>query len=177
MGRHGESVVLLLCQSSVWRWRLYSCLRYFCLYSLFICDNYDYIHCILQLLQIGGCAPADPTSGDVPEGALLYLSVRAEGEITYECDANGVPTTVIGESAEISFSEENYEGQIALNAAGVLEASVISEDGAENTIIMGSDVAFSTGNPPLVLPKARWTVEVSSFIAHAIFFSFAVVLN
>ncbi|WPT16043.1 hypothetical protein PSENEW3_00004050 [Picochlorum sp. SENEW3] len=112
-----------------------------------------------KLLQTE-CGPLVDGVINPPENAVLYLSVRGEGEITYKCTEANKPV-VLSEKGEFAADPEISEGWTAEAETkdGVLQLTTTNSNpdpSAKNTLTLGDQ--------PVVRPRvngapdARWVV-------------------
>ncbi|KAI8105952.1 hypothetical protein M9434_000530 [Picochlorum sp. BPE23] len=112
-----------------------------------------------KLLQTE-CGPLVDGVINPPENAVLYLSVRGEGEITYKCTEANDPV-VLSEKGEFAADPEISEGWTAEleTKDGVLQLTTTNRNpdpSAKNTLTLGDQ--------PVIRPKvngapdARWVV-------------------
>lgn len=122
--------------------------------------------CLPQVLDLyapdtlAGCGPAIAGTVLPPTNALLYLSVKSTGNVTYNCGPNGDKLTSTEQGNVVS--EEGYKGTIFTNPDGFLQIDVGVFDPDVNAVVNNSVVFASTPDTsytdPSLLPEARWAI-------------------
>lgn len=113
----------------------------------------------MQLLQTE-CGPLVDGVIDPPKNAVLYLSVRGKGEITYKCTEANKPV-VLSEKGEFAADPEISKGWSAelVTKDGALQLTTTNSNpkpSAKNTLTLGDQPVIR----PRVngAPDARWVV-------------------